>query len=119
MTFEAALPSHPPEGLALVELARNALDDLKAVDTVVLDVRSFGSIMDWLVIASGTSNRHLRSLAADVMGKAKERGVRPLGVEGENTGEWILVDFGDVVVHLMQPSTRVFYDLERLWAISP
>ena len=97
--------------------AQQALEDLKAVDPVVLDVRELSAVMDWLVVASGTSSRHVKSLADNVMMKAKERGVRPLGVEGERVGEWVLVDFGDVVVHVMQPAARSFYDLERLWSV--
>ena len=73
--------------------------------------------MDWLVVASGTSSRHVKSLADNVMMKAKEQGLRPLGVEGERVGEWVLVDFGDVVVHVMQCRSRSFYDLERLWSV--
>ena len=98
-------------------IARLALEDLKAVDPVVMDVRSLSSVMDYLVIASGTSSRHVKSLADNVLMKAKEQGLRPLGVEGERVGEWVLVDFGDVVVHVMQPAARSFYDLERLWSV--
>ena len=93
-----------------------ALDELKAVNTVTLDVSGLTDVMDYLVITSGTSNRHVRSLANHVAVEAKQQGVRPLGVEGEDAGEWVLVDFGDVVVHVMLPATRDFYDLERLWA---
>ncbi|MBM69519.1 MAG: ribosome silencing factor [Haliea sp.] len=99
----------------LKELVINALDELKAVNTVTLDVRDLTDVMDYLVIASGTSNRHVKSLADNVCMEAKKEGIRPLGVEGENPGEWVLVDFGDVVVHVMLPATRDFYDLERLW----
>ena len=105
------------EGADLLAIAQQALDDLKAVDPVVLDVRELSSVMDWLVVASGTSSRHVKSLADNVMMKAKEQGLRPLGVEGERVGEWVLVDFGDVVVHVMQPAARSFYDLERLWSV--
>ena len=94
-----------------------ALDDLKAVNTVTLDVSSLTDVMDYLVITSGTSNRHVKSLASHVAVEAKQQGVRPLGTEGEDAGEWVLVDFGDVVVHVMLPATRDFYDLERLWAV--
>ena len=105
------------EGADLLATARQALVDLKAVDPVVLDVRELSSVMDWLIVASGTSSRHVKSLADNVMMKARQEGVRPLGVEGERVGEWVLVDFGDVVVHVMQPAARSFYDLERLWSI--
>jgi ribosome-associated protein len=91
------------------------LDDLKAVNTVTLDVSALTDMMDYLVITSGTSNRHVKSLANHVAVEAKQQGVRPLGIEGEDAGEWVLVDFGDVVVHVMLPATRDFYDLERLW----
>lgn len=101
----------------LLETTQGALDDLKALEPVVLDVRSLSSVMDWMVIASGTSSRHVKSLADNVLMKAKEQGIRPLGVEGERVGEWVLVDFGDVVVHVMQPAVRSFYDLERLWSV--
>ncbi|MDX1734373.1 MAG: ribosome silencing factor [Halioglobus sp.] len=99
----------------LTELVVAALDDLKAVNTVVVDVRELTDVMDCLVIASGTSNRHVRSLAENVSMEAKKNGMRPLGIEGEDAGDWVLVDFGDVVVHVMLPATRDFYDLERLW----
>ena len=105
------------EGADLLATAQQALDDLKAVDPVVLDVRELSSVMDWRVVASGTSSRHVKALADNVMMKAKEQGLRPLGVEGERVGEWVLVDFGDVVVHVMQPAARSFYDLERLWSV--
>ncbi len=99
----------------LKQAAVEALDDLKAVNPVTLDVAELTDVMDYLVVASGTSNRHVKSLADNVCMEVKKRGVRPLGVEGEDTGEWVLVDFGDVVVHVMLPATRDFYDLERLW----
>lgn len=104
------------EPQVLTQLVEEALDDLKAVNPVTLDVRSLTDVMDYLVIASGTSNRHVKSLADNVALEAKKQGVRPLGIEGEDAGEWVLVDFGDVVVHVMLPATRDFYDLERLWA---
>ena len=105
------------EGADLLATAQQALESLKAVDPVVLDVRELSSVMDWLIVASGTSSRHVKSLADNVIMKARQQGVRPLGVEGERVGEWVLVDFGDVVVHVMQPAARIFYDLERLWSI--
>ena len=106
------------EAEQLKQLVCEALDDLKAVNTVTLDVQGLTDVMDYLIIASGTSNRHVKSLAGNVSLEAKKQGVRPMGVEGEDAGEWVLVDFGDVVVHVMLPATRDFYDLERLW-VSP
>ncbi len=100
----------------LKQLVVDALDDLKAVNTVTLDVTKLTDVTDFLIITSGTSNRHVKSLADNVCMEAKKQGQRPLGVEGEDAGEWVLVDFGDVVVHVMLPATRDFYDLERLWA---
>lgn len=105
------------EAEALKQLIVDALDDLKAVNTVTLDVTGLTDVMDHLVITSGTSNRHVKSLASNVSVEAKKQGMWPLGVEGDDAGEWVLVDFGDVVVHVMLPATRDFYDLERLWAI--
>lgn len=103
------------EAEQLKKLIIEALDDLKAVNTVTLDVTGLTDVMDYLVITSGTSNRHVKSLANNVCMEAKSQGMRPIGVEGEGEGEWVLVDFGDVVVHVMLPATRDFYDLERLW----
>lgn len=99
----------------LTALVIDALDDLKAVDVRVLDVRHKSNVTDVLVIATGTSARHAKSLANNVVVKAKETGQIPVGVEGEDTGEWVLVDLGDVVVHIFQAEVRDFYQLEKLW----
>lgn len=99
----------------LVKVAVAALEDMKAQDVTVIDVRGKTSVTDFMVIASGTSSRHVKSLANEVLDKAKEQGVRPLGNEGLDGGEWALLDLGDVVVHVFQVATRQFYDLERLW----
>ena len=104
---------------ALVELACDALDDLKGKDILTIDVRGQTSVTDFLVVASGTSNRHVKSLADSVVEKAKDADQRPLGVEGQDTGDWVLVDLGVVVVHTMLPETREFYDLEKLWERRP
>ena len=100
----------------ITDLVGVALEDLKAVDPKILDVRSISSVMDYLVVASGNSSRHVKSLADNVAIKAQEAGVPPIGVEGDNAADWVLVDLGDVVVHVMQPAARSFYDLERLWS---
>ena len=103
------------ESAELNTLVLAALDDLKANNVVSLDVTGLTDVMDYLVVASGTSNRHVKALADNVAMEAKQQGVRPLGVEGQAGSEWILVDLGDIVVHVMLPATRDFYDLERLW----
>jgi len=95
----------------------NALDELKAKDIREIDVRGKTSIADLLVIASGTSARHVKSIADEVVKFAKQAGVMPLGVEGEQEAEWVLVDLGDVIVHVMLPRIREFYGLERLWTV--
>lgn len=100
----------------LERLVIDALNELKAVDVRILDVHDRSSFTDLMVIASGTSNRHVRSLADNVVKRAKEQGLALLGMEGEREGEWILVDLGDVVVHVMQPQVRDFYNLEKLWS---
>ncbi len=99
----------------LVKLAIAALEDIKAQDITTIDVREKTSITDFMVIASGTSSRHVKSLVDNVLEKVKEKGVRPIGSEGLDTGEWALLDLGDIVVHVMLPTARQFYDLERLW----
>jgi ribosome-associated protein len=99
----------------LVELVERALDDLKAVDIKILEVSGLTSITDYMVIAGGTSDRHVRSIADNVVEQAKEAGAEVLGIEGHEFGEWVLVDLTDVVVHIMQPRVRDFYKLENLW----
>ena len=99
----------------LQETVTAALDDMKAVNVKVLDVRGLTDIADTMVIASGNSDRHVRSIADNVARKAKEAGFRPLGTEGARDGEWVLVDLTDILVHVMLPRVREFYGLERLW----
>ncbi|MDO6441213.1 MULTISPECIES: ribosome silencing factor [unclassified Marinobacter] len=103
----------------LKDLIVNALEDVKAKDISVIDVRDRTSVTDFMVLASGTSNRHVKSLADSVVVDAKEKGVRVSSVEGGGGSDWILVDMGDVVVHVMLPATREFYDLERFWRDAP
>ena len=99
------------------DLAVAALEDLKANDITVLDVRGKTSIADYMILASGTSDRHVKSLANNVSVETKKAGIQPLGIEGQETGEWVLVDLMDVIVHIMQPRTRDFYGLEKLWSM--
>jgi len=101
----------------LLALVIDALEELKGVDIRVLDVCGLTSITDRMVVASGTSTRHVKSLAENVARKTREAGFRALGVEGEQAAEWVLVDLGDVVVHVMMPSVREFYALEKLWSV--
>ena len=99
----------------LCQLAVDALEDLKAVDIVELDVRKLSDFTDYMVIATGRSARQVIALAENVVMKAKQAGEPPLGVEGLQGGEWVLVDLCDVVVHVLQPEVREFYQLEKLW----
>ncbi|MGD8582682.1 MAG: ribosome silencing factor [Gammaproteobacteria bacterium] len=101
----------------LRELVKQALDDLKAENIVELDVRDKTDVTDYIVVASGNSSRHVKSIASNVVMEAKKAGHPPIGVEGEADGEWMLVDLADVVVHVMQPQIREFYDLENLWQV--
>ena len=104
---------------ALTDLIVEALDDVKAKDIVRLDVRDMTTVTDYMVVASGTSNRHVKALADNVAENAKAAGCRPIGIEGEDGAEWVLLDLGDALVHVMLPKVREFYNLEKLWSISP
>jgi ribosome-associated protein len=109
-------PASPPcSAPTLLQAVTSALEDMKAVNVKVLDVRGLTDFADTLIVASGTSDRHVRSIADHVIEQAKRNGFRPLGTEGEGEGEWVLVDLQDVVVHVMLPRVREFYGLERLW----
>ena len=115
--IKTRLPEPPPSPDALLEVARAAVAEIKAVDVVDIDVRGRSSVCDFMVIASGTSSRHVKSIADEVVKHAKKLGCQPLGVEGEREAEWVLVDLGDVIVHVMLPRVREFYALERLWTV--
>lgn len=97
------------------DAAVSALEDIKARDIEVLDVRALTSLFDWIIVASADSSRQTRALAHHVQEKARMAGARGGGLEGEDSGEWILVDLGSVVVHVMQPATREYYNLSELW----
>ncbi len=96
-----------------------AIEDMKGVDMKVLDVSDLTSITDRMIVVSGTSKRHLMSIADHVALEAKKAGFPPLGIEGGSMADWVLIDLGDVVVHVMLPLTREFYELEKLWSVGP
>lgn len=99
----------------LKNIVIKSLDDMKAEDIVCLDVTDLSNVTDYMVIATGTSNRQVKSLASALVMNVKAAGVEPLGIEGNDVGEWVLLDLGDVIVHIMQQKTRDFYQLEQLW----
>ena len=105
----------PMQPEAIKKFALLALDNLKAENVIVIDVRDYASFTDFMIFASGNSTRHVKSIASEVIEAAKSTNLFPLGIEGEDVGEWILVDLGDVIVHIMLPDTRQFYELEKLW----
>ncbi len=115
--IKTRLPNPPPPVDVLLRQVHAAVEELKARDTVEIDVRGKSSVCDYMVVASGTSTRHVKSIADEVVKFAKQLDVMPLGVEGEREAEWVLVDLGDVVVHVMLPRVREFYALERLWTV--
>ena len=115
--IKTVLPKPAPPVDVLLKQVALAVEDLKAKDVVEIDVRGKTSVCDYIVIASGTSTRHVKSIADEVVRKVKDLDVLPLGVEGEREAEWVLVDLGDVVVHVMLPRVREFYALERLWTV--
>ena len=105
-----------PKFEALRQLILNAIDDMKGENILELDVIGKTSVTDKMIIVSGTSSRHVKSIASHIAAEAKKTGSKLLGMEGEDQGEWVLVDLGDIVVHVMQPQVRQFYDLEKLWS---
>jgi len=100
---------------ALRAVVLNALDDMKALEIKVLDVRGLTDVADTMVIASGTSDRHVRSVAQRLVEKTKEAGFRPHGIEGQQDSDWVLIDLSEMIVHVMLPRVREFYGLEKLW----
>lgn len=106
-----------PSPEELQRLIRNAFDDMKAEKPVVIDVRGRTAITDLMAVASGTSRRHVKSIADRVAERAREAGVKVLGTEGEDAGDWILVDLGDAVVHVMREEVRDFYRIEDIWSM--
>jgi len=103
----------------LSDLVVAALEDVKAQDIVRLDVKGLTSVTDYMIVASGTSSRHVKALADAIADKSREAGHRPAGIEGEAGGEWVLLDLHDTLVHVMLPRVREFYNLEKLWSLRP
>ncbi len=103
----------------LQKIVVSALEDIKGKDIEVINTAKLTSMFDRIVIATGDSNRQVKSLANNVQEKVKEAGAEVISTEGEETGEWVLVDLGDIVVHVMQPSVRAYYNLEELWQATP
>jgi len=102
---------------ALKEVVEQALDDMKGQEMVCLEVGQISSFADYMIVVTGTSSRHVKSLAEEVIKQIKARDLLPVGVEGQEQGDWVLLDLGDVVVHVMLADTRKLYDLESLWAL--
>lgn len=116
MNPNPAAPLNPATGERLLSVLHAALEDLKAQDIRELDVRGKTGVTDYMLIASGTSTRHVKAIADEVQRRARAEGFTPIGVEGEREAEWVLVDMGDAVVHIMLPRVRDLYLLERLWS---
>lgn len=117
-TAKAAPAANVSRIRPLLQVVEGALDEMKAVNVRVLDVHKLTDIADTMIIASGNSDRHVRSIADRIIEHAKKGGFRPMGIEGERDGEWVLVDLQDVIVHIMLPRVREFYRLESLWDVS-
>ncbi|MEY3660038.1 MAG: ribosome silencing factor [Pseudomonadota bacterium] len=103
----------------LRDFVETVVSDMKGQNLVMLDIQKMSSVADYMVVVTGTSNRHVRSIAEEVEKRCKEKGVTVRGVEGKDASEWVLLDLGDVLLHVMQAATRKLYDLESLWKLSP
>lgn len=115
--IKTSMPSPPPSVETLLKTVHAAVEELKGKEITEIDVRRKSSVCDYMVVVSGTSSRHVKSIADEVVRFTKQLGIMPLGVEGEREAEWVLVDLGDVVVHVMLPRVREYYALERLWTV--
>ena len=118
-SHDFAMNTQAADVQACLKVVHEALEDVKAKDILAIDVSLISNVADAIVIASGTSTRHIKALADNVAEEARKAGFRPLGVEGVRDAEWILIDLGFVVVHVMLPTARRFYDLESLWRAAP
>ena len=103
----------------LINIVLDALEEVKGKDIVTLNVTNLTDVMDTMIVASGNTSRQVKALANSVIEDAKKAGFQPIGVEGVDSGEWVLVDLGDIVIHVMQPTIREFYELEKLWSMRP
>lgn len=103
------------QGTELKDFIVDQLEEIKAKEITVIEIGEKSTIADYMIIASGTSTRHVKSIAIQLVKELKEKNLQPLGVEGDDVGEWVLVDSGDVITHVMQPITRDYYQLEKLW----
>ena len=103
----------------IIDIVREALEEIKGKDITILNVTDVTDVMDTMIVASGSTNRQVKALANTVIEDAKKAGFQPIGVEGMESGEWVLVDLGDIVIHIMQPAIREFYELEKLWSVRP
>ncbi len=103
------------QGTELKDFIVGQLEEIKAKDIVIMDVSETSTFTDYMIICSGTSTRHVKSIAIQLVKELKEKNMQPLGVEGDDAGEWVLVDSGDVIAHVMQPTTRDYFQLEKLW----
>ena len=103
----------------LIDIVLDALEEVKGKDIVTLNVTNLTDVMDTMIVASGNTSRQVKALANSVIEDAKKAGFQPIGVEGIDSGEWVLVDLGDIVIHVMQPTIREFYELEKLWSMRP
>lgn len=118
LTYAAGKEAGEEEGLEPDELARRIVDavsDKQAEDVLLLDIRSVASFADYFVIASGQTSRQIRAIIESVEEAADEAGLKPMGIEGEPDSGWVLIDYGDVIVHIFAPDERAYYDLEGLW----
>ena len=103
----------------LIVIVNEALEEVKGKDIITIDVTDITAVMDTVIVVSGSSNRQVKALANAVIEASKKAGFQPLGVEGMDEGEWVLVDLVDIVIHIMQPASRDFYELEKLWSVRP
>ncbi|MDP7163696.1 MAG: ribosome silencing factor [Alphaproteobacteria bacterium] len=117
LTTIAKRQKSPPPPTAPLALVEASLDDDKGIDVVVIDLQGKTSIADHMVVASGRSQRHVSAMAQHLIHELKQAGHRPLGIEGQTQGDWVLIDVGDVIVHLFRPEVRDFYNLEKMWSV--